>query len=314
LKKSSEEHNSGLIGKNGVIPLYPLCKDSLIKSKDKSTICCSVEENAKGNCNIVIESSPIYSTPNSLSKIYNKLSKINDEKYNVINEQLPNMTKTDIVIGEVILNKDKHVKSNKYSYNTNLPFARKNQKKTSNAYQFISKLLPDDSSIRDLDKLEYVRIPTSSVGDGTIDFQKNNENNMKQYVNDILYGKNKQPGKECNFSSPENCDSLGSGYWTKIGTCPDDPNKPMYAWIDVTNKNSSLNKEFEDSKYLKPFSKGLTSNIIKDLYRFNPVATDAKLAKAFMWPGSCSSHVNIPNKPNKGFYIPFMGDTLKEDE
>ena len=259
--------SSELIGKNGVLQTLPHCND--LKPGSKFPKCCSQKDLVAGKC---YRSFP----------------------------QNPNLKRTDD--GKWTTADNTGRDDGKYVYNPLFPYARTDYNDNPNI------------SIKLLDALvKYVR-PESTVWNiarrssttlknatrDPVSVTENNLVNIKNYLKLLSFGKDKSPKEPCDILTGKNCIPIGKNRWQKIGRCPGEDNQELWAYIDVQNKNNTLNDLLN-----KQIKNGLTEGILKDLYSLNPIGITDKLVKTAFSNTKCMS-TNANGTPIS--YVPYLSD------
>ena len=283
--EEEEVKSSGLIGKDGVLPVYPHCNDVISADNPNPTFpdCCDEQSLKDGNCHRLFPKFMVYKKDASSFNGSNPDGKWSAESNKDIRDDT------------------------KYTYHPLFPYSRKMSKENSHIVNEISDLLADPGSIRDVPKLIKggfipLKNPVEEEDENIIE---NNLNILKNYGENIFAGKCDE--NECtvdeirNHKCETSCKPIGNNRWEKIGVCPNDPKQDLYAYIDVQTKNSSLNSDIP-----KLLQNGLTEGIIKDIYSLNPIRLVENVYNVIEKPLMCQ-----PNN-KKQQYIPFMGDTYKD--
>ena len=239
----TESTSSDLIGPHGVLQTLPHCNDLIFKDR-KFPLCCPEEEFKQQKC--------LRAFPTS---VY--LEQEEDGTY----------VKSQFQKGP-------------YTYNPLFPYARINLDESAApgvavkvlnlATHGVAGLLGlhnEGGNIYNWRRLESADIGTYPPGTGTesgkpITNWSNNNDILDRYMKNMTFGNDKK-NKVCDKDNLTNCKALGKNRWEKIGKCPGEPNKSLFAYIDVTNTYNSLGR-------ISPL-KGLIASTGVDMLNLNPI-------------------------------------------
>ena len=210
--------SSNLIGKDGVLQTLPHCNDIPYKNYplrgDKEDIknhtfpnCCDDESFETRKCNRLFPRNPV-----------------------------------------LVMAGDKWVKAgasyrddSKFIYNPIFPYSRKGigfldrpNPLTRLANKSVSRITNNEGSINNIGRIGPTTIPGRDKTTQTT-INDNNMNILKDYAKDLTLGKDKNK-KICTLSNPENCESMGTNRWEKIGKCSG-TQSDKWSYVDVKNSN-----------------------------------------------------------------------------
>jgi len=255
----TEFTSSDLIGPNGVLQTLPHCDDLSVKDR-KFPKCCPKEYQDQGKC---LRAFP--------SSVYLKKDKNG------------NYVKTKYRTG-------------KYTYNPLFPYARINLDEeeapgvpmkvfnlVTHGIAGLLGLSNEGGNIYNWGRLESANIGTYPPGGPEagkpITNWSNNKDILERYMKNMTIGNDISKSKRCSIQNPENCKALGQNRWEKIGKCPNDPRKDLFAYIDVTNTYNSVGKN-------NPL-KGLFVNTGVDMFNLNPIHMGEDILKWVTNTGVC---------------------------
>jgi len=267
-----ESTSSDLVGPGGILQTLPHCFDLWWKpkSKKKFPLCCDDDSYEKGKCKRAFP-----------RHIYTR----KDIDENIIS------TKYRVTSA---------AKDNLYQYNPLFPYSRINVKEP---ISMVTKLLNTTSmgmaallnmgSVKMAvgDVSNWGRLESATLGtfppSADVDFRgkpvtnwSNNRDLMEYYMKIIALGKDKDGASlPCSIDNPENCESIGDNRWERIGVCPDDPDKDLYAYVDVKNTYNTLGKVIP---------KGLAPGVAEDMLRLaNPFKLATDIEKVLLTNSKC---------------------------
>lgn len=233
--------SSNLIGEKGVLQTLPHCNDIPYKNSDdykgndkayrKFPYCCDDESFKKLKCNRLFPKNPVL-----------------------------------VRVGDEWVKSDKNYRDDsKYIYNPIFPYSRKEFNDRPNiltriANKYIGKITDNKGSINNIGRIGSVTIPGRDKKTPTT-INDNNMDILEDYAKDLAYGKNSSLTEKCSKDAPQNCQSMGTNRWEKIGKCAGSE-RDKWSYVDVTNKNVT-NKT---NKF-----RGLLPNILYDFEKiFSP--------------------------------------------
>ena len=251
-EEEANKNNSHIIGKDGIVPSLPHCSNFNGINGNKCgqysyPDCCDYISENEGKCYANFSKTLLYYYDKKQKKYRRRT---NDELCSSDFKSLPDINNYE-----------------KYVYNPNFQLTQEDpSKQTKIDRDIIDTLIFSPQDADALNKKRFYRMRTMD----TLGYKKGSKNISitnkylgfyKQYAMNLLLGH----GKECSIKDTSKCVPLGINRWQKIGKCPNDESKYSTSYVDVQNKyiNNALGK-------LIP-GKGITSEILKDITRFNPI-------------------------------------------
>jgi len=258
--------SSELIGKNGVLQTLPHCND--LKPGSKYPDCCTQTDLKNGNC------------------------------YRLFPKN-PNLKRTADGKGwQKAAGRD----DNKYIYNPLYPYARTDFRTNPGyplkyIYALMKYFFDPEITTLNLPRIDSVTIPDKDKN--PINITDNSLHIIKNYMKLLTFGKDKSPTEPCNMITGKNCIPIGTNRWQKVGKCPNKPNKDMYAYIDIENKNNPLNMLYPNN-----ITNGLSSNVIKDILTIG-LGVVPKLMHTIFSNSKCQKTTSDGKTIE---YVPFISD------
>ena len=257
--------SSDLIGPKGVPQMLPHCND-LKESKRFFPNCCDDKSYKASKCYRLFPKNPVLRLDENGDWI--PTNNRNDSKY-VYNPLFP-YAQTD------------------YTIDPNIPTRLLNKG---------VKFMNPDSSSWNLNRISSITMPNNK-GE-LVSNTSNNLDILKNYTKLVFFGKDKSSTEPCDVTTGDNCVSIGSNRWQKIGKCPGS-NKDMYAYIDVNNF-------YNPYKTFIPIQSrnGLIESAVQDVFSW--IDIPGKFIDTIFGNSSCKLTVDAQN-PNGVNQIPYISD------
>lgn len=248
----TSKNNSRIIGKDGIVQSLPHCSDFNGINGNKCgqysyPDCCDSNSENEGKCFSNFSKTLLYYYDKKQKKYRRRT---NDELCSSDFDSLPDINDYK-----------------KYIYNPHFQYTQEEpSKQTKTDRDIIDTLIFSPQEEDSLNKKRFYRMNTMD----TLGYKKDSKNIgitdkylgfYKQYAMNLLLGH----GKDCSIKDTSKCVPLGKNRWQKIGICPNNKSKDASTYVDVQNNyiDNALGK-------LIP-GKGITSEILKDITRFNPI-------------------------------------------
>ena len=148
---------------------------------------------------------------------------------------------------------------------------------------------------------------STSISTRSADYKDDNVyvhyfNIIKEYLKNLTFGKDKSPNEQCSILDINNCVPIGKNRWEKIGKCPNNKKLDSHSYVDVTNKY------LDNLLSYMVLGKGVPSEIIKDITRFNPISVGENVIKALL------NEPCVYTDKNKKYYLQYATDDFPDKD